>query len=196
MSNLFIYDMSNLFICYIPNLFINDMSSLFIYDMSNLFINDMPNFFIYDMSILFISYHKSTSLTYIKWTSLTYHKLLSFPGHLSSLPVFSGVRVTRCLVVCVCFVDCYLSLCFFFFEHCVLNGEATHINFLVFGLTRPRLEPTIYRTRGEHANHYDTDVVSLFSFHNLRKLMYLDKPLLFYFSIIKYSKSYVRRVWR
>jgi hypothetical protein len=31
-----------------------------------------------------------------------------------------GVRVTRCLVVCVCFVDCYLSLCFFFFEHCVV----------------------------------------------------------------------------
>jgi hypothetical protein len=26
-------------------------------------------------------------------------------------------------------------------------------------LTRPGLEPTIYRTRVEHANHYATDVV-------------------------------------
>ena len=42
---------------------------------------------------------------------------------------------------------------------CVLSGEATNTNFIVFGLTQPGLEPTIYRTRGEHANHYATDVV-------------------------------------
>jgi hypothetical protein len=35
---------------------------------------------------------------------------------------------------------------------CVLSGEATNINFIVFGLTRSGLEPTIYRTRAEHAN--------------------------------------------
>ena len=29
----------------------------------------------------------------------------------------------------------------------------------IFGLTRPGLEPTIYRTPGEHANHYTTDAV-------------------------------------
>ena len=28
-----------------------------------------------------------------------------------------------------------------------------------FCWTRPGFEPTIYRTRGEHANHYATDVV-------------------------------------
>jgi hypothetical protein len=27
-------------------------------------------------------------------------------------------------------------------------------NFIVFGLTQPGVEPTMYRTRGEHANHY------------------------------------------
>ena len=42
---------------------------------------------------------------------------------------------------------------------CVLSGEATNTNFIIFGLTRPGLEPTIYRTRGEHANHYATDTV-------------------------------------
>jgi hypothetical protein len=43
----------------------------------------------------------------------------------------------------------------------VLSGEATNTNFIVFGLTRPGLESTIYRTRGEHANHYATDAVLL-----------------------------------
>jgi hypothetical protein len=38
--------------------------------------------------------------------------------------------------------------------------EATNTSFIVFGLTRPGLEPTIYRTRGEHANHYATDAVN------------------------------------
>jgi len=33
--------------------------------------------------------------------------------------------------------------------YCVLSGEATHTNFIVFCLTRPGLEPTIYRTRAE-----------------------------------------------
>jgi hypothetical protein len=42
----------------------------------------------------------------------------------------------------------------------MLSGEATNTNFIVFGLTRPGLKPTIYRTLGKHANHYTTDVVS------------------------------------
>ena len=33
-------------------------------------------------------------------------------------------------------------------------------NFIVFGLIRLGLEPTIYRTRGKHANHYATDAVN------------------------------------
>ena len=39
------------------------------------------------------------------------------------------------------------------------NGEATNTNFIVFSLTRLGLEPTNYGTRGEHANHYTTDMV-------------------------------------
>jgi hypothetical protein len=37
-------------------------------------------------------------------------ELLSFPEHLSSLPIFSGVRVARSLVLYVCFVDGYYPL--------------------------------------------------------------------------------------
>ena len=36
-------------------------------------------------------------------------------------------------------------------------------NFIVFGLTRPGFESTIYHTPGQHANHYTTDaVISLY----------------------------------
>jgi len=41
----------------------------------------------------------------------------------------------------------------------VLSEEATNTSFIVFGLTRSVFEPRIYRTRGEHANHYTTDAV-------------------------------------
>ena len=46
-------------------------------------------------------------------------ELRTFPKHLSSIPVFSGVRVTRSLVLCVMF---YRSLFvpLFFFCHCVV----------------------------------------------------------------------------
>jgi hypothetical protein len=39
------------------------------------------------------------------------------------------------------------------------SRDATHINFKVFDLTRPGLEPTFYHTRGEHGTHYATDAV-------------------------------------
>ena len=36
----------------------------------------------------------------------------------------------------------------------MLSAEATNANFIVFGLTGTDLQPTIYSTRYEHANHY------------------------------------------
>ena len=51
---------------------------------------------------------------------LVEQELLTIPEHLSSLPLFSGVRVTRSLVLYVCFVDRCLSFCTFSFGHCVL----------------------------------------------------------------------------
>jgi hypothetical protein len=35
----------------------------------------------------------------------------------------------------------------------------TNTNVKIFGLTRLRVEPTIYRTPGEHVNRYATDAV-------------------------------------
>ena len=45
----------------------------------------------------------------------------TLPEHLSSPPVFSGVCVTRSLVLCVCFVDRCLFFCPFSFGHCVVS---------------------------------------------------------------------------
>jgi hypothetical protein len=46
-------------------------------------------------------------------------KLPTLPKHLSSPPVYSGVRVTRSLVLCACFVVHCLSFVTFSFGHCV-----------------------------------------------------------------------------
>jgi hypothetical protein len=43
----------------------------------------------------------------------SFQELLTLLDHLSSPPVFSGVRVTQSLVLCVCFVDRCLSFCTF-----------------------------------------------------------------------------------
>ena len=52
--------------------------------------------------------------------SLVEHELLTLAENPNSSPVFSGVRVTRSLVLCVCFVDRCLSFCTFSFGHCVV----------------------------------------------------------------------------
>ena len=58
----------------------------------------------------------------------------------------------------------------------MLSSEATNTNFIVFGLIRPGLEPTFYRTRGEHANHYATDAVS--AIYVLHTYKILDRKLI------------------
>ena len=49
---------------------------------------------------------------------LVEQELFTLPKHLGSPPVFSGVRVTRSLVLYVCFVDRCVSFCPFSFGHC------------------------------------------------------------------------------
>jgi hypothetical protein len=41
-------------------------------------------------------------------------------------PIFSGVRVTRSLVLYVCFVDRCLSFCTFSFGHCVVCSSSIY----------------------------------------------------------------------
>jgi hypothetical protein len=50
----------------------------------------------------------------------------------------------------------------------MLNKEAANTNFIVFGLTRPAFEPTIYRTQGKHTKHYLSNAVTPFKAKSLQ----------------------------
>jgi hypothetical protein len=58
--------------------------------------------------------------------SLLEQELLTLPEHPSSPPVFSGVRVTRSLVLYVCFVDRCLSFSTFSSRHCVVCSSSIY----------------------------------------------------------------------
>jgi hypothetical protein len=53
-------------------------------------------------------------------------ELHTLPEYLSSPPVFSGVQVTRSLVLCVCFVYRCLSFYHFSFDHCVVCSSSIY----------------------------------------------------------------------
>jgi hypothetical protein len=57
---------------------------------------------------------------------LVEQELLTLPEHLSSLPVFGEVRVTRSLVLRECFVERCLSLCTSSFGHCVVCSSSIY----------------------------------------------------------------------
>ena len=58
-----------------------------------------------------------------RWVPLVEQELLTLPVHLSSLPIFSGVRNTRSLVLCVCFVDRCLSFLSLLWPLCCLSFD-------------------------------------------------------------------------
>jgi hypothetical protein len=55
---------------------------------------------------------------FCQWVPLVEQELLSLPEHLSSFPVFSGVRFTPSLVLCACPFEPFLwpLCCLFFFD--------------------------------------------------------------------------------
>ena len=75
---------------------------------------------------------------------LVEQELLIFPEQLSSPPVFSGVRVTRSLVLCVCFVDHCVLLFFFFWPLCCLF--LFDIRILITPLVSSNYSPTSHIT--------------------------------------------------
>ena len=69
---------------------------------------------------------KIKQYSYVGTMPLVDQELLTLPNHLSSPPVISGVRVTRSLVLCVCFVNLCLSFCHFYFGHCVVCSSSIY----------------------------------------------------------------------
>ena len=47
-------------------------------------------------------------------------------------------------------------------EYCVLSCEATYTNFIIFGLIRLELEPTVDLPQDEHDNNYVTNAVEFY----------------------------------
>ena len=70
------------------------------------------------------------------------------------------------------------------------SGKATNMNFIVFRLTRSEPQPTIYRIRGEHTNHYTTDAVSVIFQSNAQNIIaeYCIKKVYFR-NLKKYSQN-------
>ena len=56
--------------------------------------------------------------------------------------IFCFVRVTRSLVLCVCFVDCCLSFCPFSFGHCVVCSTSMYGSYWTFGIIKLSLQLT------------------------------------------------------
>ena len=71
-------------------------------------------------------------------------ELHTLPEHLSSPPVISGVRVTRSLVLCVCFVDRWLSYCTFSFGHCVVCSSSIYGFWLPLWYYQTLLNPATF----------------------------------------------------
>ena len=72
-------------------------------------------------------------LTEWKWFDTTVLPLWFLQTFLlSSLPVFSGVRVTRSLALCVCFADRCLSFCTFSFGHFIVCSSSIYGFWLPF----------------------------------------------------------------
>ena len=94
---------------------------------------------------LFVTYHRFvTRLT--RQVSLVEQELLTLPEHLSSLPVFRGVRVTWSLVLYVCIVDRCLSLCTFSFGHCVVCSSSIYRFWLPLWYLQTLLSARLYKT--------------------------------------------------
>ena len=65
--------------------------------------------------------HHHRVCNYINTTGATSGVKTVYPsGAIEFISVFSGARVTRSLVLCVCLVDRCLSFCSFSFGHCVV----------------------------------------------------------------------------
>jgi hypothetical protein len=98
-------------------------------------------------------------------------ELPTLPEHMSSPAVIRGVRVTRFLVLWCMFCRSLFVLLYIFFWPlcCLLFFDIRILLTLLVSLNSSYiiwfdtigLETTVYPTRGDHANHYTTDVVHM-----------------------------------
>ena len=84
-------------------------------------------------------------VTRLTWrVPLVEQELFTLPEHLSSHLVFNGVRVTRSLVLYVCFFRSLFVLCTFSFGHCVVCSLIYRFSLPPFGIIKLFLNSTLY----------------------------------------------------
>jgi len=95
-------------------------------------------------------------------------ELLTLPEHLSSPPVFSGVRVTRSLVLYVCFVDRCLSFCTFSFGPCVVCSSSIYGFWLPLWYLQTLLDDGVIKNnrKSEEDRQYSDQKKNVFNLHN------------------------------
>ena len=76
-------------------------------------------------------------------------ELFILPEYMISSPVFSGVRVTRSLDLCVCFIDRCLSWCSFFWPLYCLSFD---LGILITPLVSPSLFDGLYSISNQNAS--------------------------------------------
>ena len=109
--------------------------------------------------------------------SLMEQELPTLPEHLSSSPDFSRVRITRSLVVYVCFVDRCLFFCTFSFGHCVVCSSSIFGFWLHLWYLQTRLI--------EQNEHHKSDVKT-----GQTQVPRNCKQFNFRFSMVKYMYMY------
>jgi hypothetical protein len=109
--------------------------------------------------------------------SLMEQELPTLPEHLSSSPDFSRVRITRSLVVYVCFVYRCLFFCTFSFGHCVVCSSSIFGFWLHLWYLQTRLI--------EQNEHHKSDVKT-----GQTQVPRNCKQFNFRFSMVKYMYMY------
>jgi hypothetical protein len=104
--------------------------------------------------------------------SLVEQELPTLPEHLSSPLVFSGVRVTRSLVLYVCFVDRCLSFCTFPFGHCVVCSSSIYGFWLPLWYLQTRLIKATFSGFQEWPLYTDLTV-----YHTVGTLLIFNKKV-------------------
>jgi hypothetical protein len=97
--------------------------------------------YLYLMHERFVGFDRIGNWLITKCSNISLTIKIVLPEHLSSPSFFSGVRVTRSLVLCVCFVDLCLSFCTFSFVHCVVCSSSIYGFWLPFLYIQTLLHP-------------------------------------------------------
>jgi len=105
----------------------------------------------------------------------------TLPGHLISSPVFSGVRITRSLVLCVYFVDRCFSFCAFSFGHCLDCSSSIYGFWLPLWYLQSLLSSSVNQDIGLYALPLLPFCLHAIFFGNLVLVLIITKILITWF---------------